>query len=516
MIAAFPIGQLDYADPFDKKNKVYHRFFFDTTLTFSIFAWCRSPIYKLLPMKITPLEIRNQQFSKANFRGYSIEDVDTFLGNLALEWERIVNESIMLRMQLDMAEKEAAKFREIQMTLIKTLKTAEDTGNMITDQANFQAEKNLQEAASKSEQILTEAYAEANRLKFETEREVHQMKEGISVEIQELERTCRTLEHYRNTLLVQLKSLANTTLDHVESFDISIPAYTPAAPSGIQNKDEVGALEVVQTESVEEITPEIAPSEDQKIAPVEAQIDESSADMEMPAPEFDLPESMEEEAVAAVEHDPIEERAVAAAEHVPIAPDISVGELESRESAIAEDILAQLKAEVVSEKTNVPAYDDFTRIQGITPEIHQALLDSGITTFRALSCLPAYKVFEFLHKKGVGNDELDIHGWTQHAYRLSGGQIVIDEPLTAVAEEGVQPITPLAQSKPNGNPPAPAPAIDFEDKTLKIIQSIRTNMQLDGKTNGKPRKEGEVSPRLEELLKHRKKDQNTGSFFDNL
>lgn len=436
-------------------------------------------------MKITPLEIRNQQFDKTNFRGYNIEEVDAFLGNLALEWERIVNESIMLRMQLDMAEKEAAKFREIQMTLIKTLKTAEDTGNMITEQANFQAEKSLQDAANKSEQILTEAYAEANRLKEETDSEIRQMKEGISVEIQALERNCRTLEHYRNTLLVQLKTLANTTLDHVESFDVTIPEYVPNTPQ-VANPEPLAQVEHTPLEPTTDLLPDLD-TQDPSATPESPAVE---LIREIPAPEFDLPSPD-------VEDEP------------------PVGEIESRESAIAEDILAQLKAEVLSVADHeASAYDDFTSIEGITPQIHQALVDSGITTFRALSCLPAYKVFEFLHKKGVGNDELDIHGWTQHAYRLSGGQMVLEEKITTAAEEDIRPIVPIAPIKNNGT--QASPSIDFEDKTSKIIQSIRTNMQLDGKNNGKPKKEGEVSPRLEELLKLRKKDQNSGSFFDNL
>lgn len=429
-------------------------------------------------MKITPLEIRNQQFDKTNFRGYSIEEVDAFLGNLSLEWERIVNESIMLRMQLDMAEKEAAKFREIQMTLIKTLKTAEDTGNMITEQANLQAEKTLQEAASKSEQILTEAYAESQRLKEETEKEIHQRKEGISNEIQDLERNCRTLEHYRNNLLVQLKTLANTTLEHVESFDITIPTYTPEPQ---QSSAPITPPVLVQMEEPVQSIPEDLEAEETFEEEPSGNVGDS-----------DIPTVLEEE--------------------------IPLGVVETTESALAEHILANLKAEAAIEQSS-PAmeeekslYDDFTVITGITPEIQQALIDSGITTYRALSCLPAYKIFEFLHKKGVGNDELDIYAWTQDALALSGGKSSSSE-ISLVAEEE---ITPIATATPQVvTSPKKSVVIDYEDRTNTIISNIRANMQSEQKLNGKAKKEGDTS-RLEELLKHRKKDQNTGSFFDNL
>src|SRR6218665_1691409 len=129
-------------------------------------------------MKITPLEIRQHEFEKT-FRGYNIEEVDNFLANLSQEWERILNESQMLRMQLEMAEKEASKLREIEMTLFKTLKTAEDTSTMITEQANQQAEKHIQESKQKSEEIVDEALAKAAEILREAQTKAKYIKEEV-------------------------------------------------------------------------------------------------------------------------------------------------------------------------------------------------------------------------------------------------------------------------------------------------------------------------------------------------
>ncbi len=75
-------------------------------------------------MRITSLEIKQHEFERS-FRGYNVDEVNQFLGEIAQEWDKMFNEVKMLKMQLDIAEKEASKLRDVEMTLINTLRTAE-------------------------------------------------------------------------------------------------------------------------------------------------------------------------------------------------------------------------------------------------------------------------------------------------------------------------------------------------------------------------------------------------------
>ncbi len=169
-------------------------------------------------MKITPLEIRQHEFEKT-FRGYNIEEVDSFLTNLSQEWERVLNESKMLRMQLEIAEKEANKLREIEMTLFKTLKTAEDTSTMITEQANQQADKHLQEAKLQGEKLLMDAQQKANGIVRQAEERARYIKDEVLGDVKVLERDFRAMDHYKTNLLVQMRSLSTATLEHVQRFE---------------------------------------------------------------------------------------------------------------------------------------------------------------------------------------------------------------------------------------------------------------------------------------------------------
>ena len=96
-------------------------------------------------MKITPIEIRQKSFERT-LRGYDKDEVNAFLQTLSQEWERTVDECKELRIKLEATEKEVGKLREVESSLFKTLKTAEDTGANTIEQANKTAELILRPA----------------------------------------------------------------------------------------------------------------------------------------------------------------------------------------------------------------------------------------------------------------------------------------------------------------------------------------------------------------------------------
>lgn len=169
-------------------------------------------------MKISPIDIRQHTFEKG-FRGYNVDEVNAFLNSLSQEWERVVNENKMLKMQLEIAEKELNKLKDIEMTLFRTLKTAEDTSQQITEQANKAAEKYLGESRQKSDETVNEAKRKASMLIQDAENEAKYIKEEIINELKNQERDFKAMEKYRDNLVVQLKSLVNNTNETVERFE---------------------------------------------------------------------------------------------------------------------------------------------------------------------------------------------------------------------------------------------------------------------------------------------------------
>src|SRR5258708_20111373 len=111
-------------------------------------------------MKITPLEIRQKAFERT-LRGFDKDEVNAFLQSLSQEWERALDECKELRIKLEATEKEVSKLREVESSLFKTLKTAEDTGANVIDQANKTAELILRENQLNADAILHEAKTKA-------------------------------------------------------------------------------------------------------------------------------------------------------------------------------------------------------------------------------------------------------------------------------------------------------------------------------------------------------------------
>lgn len=169
-------------------------------------------------MKLTPIAIRQHTFEKG-LRGYKVEEVDAFLSSLSEEWERMTSDYKMLRMQLELAEKELSKLKEVEMTLFRTLKTAEDTSTQITDQANKAGEKYIGEAKQKADEVLADARKRSALMVQDAENQARYLKDNILNDLKSLEHDFKALENYKENLATQIRTLAGNAVDSVDRFE---------------------------------------------------------------------------------------------------------------------------------------------------------------------------------------------------------------------------------------------------------------------------------------------------------
>lgn len=159
-------------------------------------------------MKITPLEIRQKNFEK-KLRGYDKEEVDAFLLSLSNEWERALGEIKELSIKLGQSEKEVQKLREVESSLYKTLKTAEDTGANLIDQANKAAELHLKETRMNADAMIGEARSKAKSIIERSEAEARLVIEEMQQVVNNLRQNYRSLETQRDNLIADLKTVAD-------------------------------------------------------------------------------------------------------------------------------------------------------------------------------------------------------------------------------------------------------------------------------------------------------------------
>jgi cell division initiation protein len=137
-------------------------------------------------MKISPIDIQQQQFKGKMFGGLSPEDVDTFLQLVAREMEDLIRENSDIKEQYRKAvaneEEVAQREKDLRETLLAAQRIIEEM------KANAQKEASL---------LIAEAEINAEKLLMDAENRLSQTKN----EIQELRRQKLQFESSFKSLL---------------------------------------------------------------------------------------------------------------------------------------------------------------------------------------------------------------------------------------------------------------------------------------------------------------------------
>lgn len=114
-------------------------------------------------MKVTPLDIRRKEF-KRSMRGYSDEEVDIFLDEVADEFERLFQENIEMHDRVQRLEEQIAGHAQIKDALEKTLISAQLQSDEMKANARKEGELVLRDAELKARHIVNDSYGETQRV----------------------------------------------------------------------------------------------------------------------------------------------------------------------------------------------------------------------------------------------------------------------------------------------------------------------------------------------------------------
>ena len=115
-------------------------------------------------MKLTPNEIRRQQFAK-RFQGYDQTEVTAYLNTVASEMEELIKQNKTLHEKTIELETELKNYRSIEKLLHETLMQAKETSGKAMENARQEAQLLIQEAELKSSNILDKARNDLTVLK---------------------------------------------------------------------------------------------------------------------------------------------------------------------------------------------------------------------------------------------------------------------------------------------------------------------------------------------------------------
>ncbi len=148
---------------------------------------------------ITPLDIENKKFAKQMMNGYSVDEVDDFLDDLTVEYEKMFKENAEFKAQIERLNEDVARYKAIEGTLQSTLIMAQSTADEVKEVATRQAE-----------QIIAEA-------KMAAEKEVDELNHQIDMKQKELDDVQKQFDVYKakmeSLLISQLELLKEINKD---------------------------------------------------------------------------------------------------------------------------------------------------------------------------------------------------------------------------------------------------------------------------------------------------------------
>ena len=111
----------------------------------------------------TPLDIENKKFAKQMMNGYSVDEVDEFLDELTVDYEKLYKESseneakiAENKSKIQELEESLEKYKRLEGTLQNTLVMAQGTADEIKRVAQQQAEELLRDAQSQAKRTATD------------------------------------------------------------------------------------------------------------------------------------------------------------------------------------------------------------------------------------------------------------------------------------------------------------------------------------------------------------------------
>ncbi len=170
---------------------------------------------------ITPVDLENKEFKKG-FRGYDIDEVETFLTELSKDYAKSYRENASLKDKNAILTDAIENYKEMEETMRSAIISAQRTSEEILRNAHEQADTIIKEAKVKASEIMNELDKDVQALKRETEE----------------------IEGRNMLLRAKLKAVLNTYLGMLDE----IPTKEPETVKEVKSADT--ETKVLETETI--------------------------------------------------------------------------------------------------------------------------------------------------------------------------------------------------------------------------------------------------------------------------
>ena len=170
---------------------------------------------------ITPVDLENKEFKKG-FRGYDIDEVETFLTELSIDYAKIYRENAGLKDKNAILADAIENYKEMEETMRSAIISAQRTSEEILRNAHEQADVIVKEAKVRAQETLNEA----------------------NTRVQELNRETAEIESRNSLLRAKLRTVLNTYLGMLDE----IPTGEPEMIKEVKKAD--SETKIVESETI--------------------------------------------------------------------------------------------------------------------------------------------------------------------------------------------------------------------------------------------------------------------------
>lgn len=163
------------------------------------------------------MRIPEVSFSKS-FRGYHTQEVKDYVQSVAFFEEEMQRQQVLLAEKVQSLEQEVNRLREVESSLFRAMKFAEDAQKSWQDKVEKEADKVLHDAKKQAEVLLATAEKEVQKSKLLMENERKLMIGQVEQEVKEQTRELKRLERIQAEIIDQLAKFAQQTLSSVEAW----------------------------------------------------------------------------------------------------------------------------------------------------------------------------------------------------------------------------------------------------------------------------------------------------------
>ena len=117
---------------------------------------------------LMPLEVEEKKFGR-QMRGYSREEVDEFIREVAADYEKLYKENIAAKDKIASLTNAVTQYKNMEDTLNQAIIVAQNAGEEVKKNAYAKAENIIKDAQNRALEIVNEAGKEVTKVNFEYE-----------------------------------------------------------------------------------------------------------------------------------------------------------------------------------------------------------------------------------------------------------------------------------------------------------------------------------------------------------